>query len=179
MYRVNSGKTVRRLAGRSFRAGKTRNFIAAAAVALTTVLFTTLFTVGSGMVENIQKQNMRMAGGDGMGVLKYITEEEYGRVKDHELIEEITYNRIMCEAVENAELLKRHGELYYMDDAGIRLGFAEPVGGHKPEAANEIMMDTETIRLFGMEQKVGAPVTLELVVHGEKVKRDFVLSGWW
>lgn len=179
MYRVNSGKTVRRLAGRSFRAGKTRNFIAAAAVALTTVLFTTLFTVGSGMVENIQKQNMRMAGGDGMGVLKYITEEEYGRVKDHELIEEITYNRMMCEAVENVELLKRHGELYYMDDAGIRLGFAEPVGGHKPEAANEIMMDTETIRLFGMEQKVGAPVTLELVVHGEKVERDFVLSGWW
>ncbi len=179
MYQVNSKKTVRKLAGRSFRADRTRNTIAAAAIALTTVLFTTLFTVGSGLVENIQKQNMRMAGGDGMGVFKYITDEEYERLKDHTLIEEISYNRILCEKIGNEALIKRRGELYYMDDVGIRLGFAEPVEGHKPVEANEIMMDTKAIQLFGMERKIGAPVTLELVVHGETVERDFVLSGWW
>ena len=58
-----------------------------------------------------------------MGVLKYITDEEYEKVKDHELIEEISYNRLLSDQVLNEELQKRHGELYYMDDAGIKLGF--------------------------------------------------------
>ena len=71
--------------------------IAVAAIALTAVLFTALFTVSSGMIENMQKQTMRQAGGDGMGVLKYITDEEYEKVKGHELIEEISYNRILCD----------------------------------------------------------------------------------
>ena len=132
MFKVNSKAAVRRLSGKSFAAAKSRNVIAVIAIALTTLLFTALFTIGSGMIENIQRQTMRQAGGDGMGVLKYITDEEYNNVKDHKLIEEISYNRILCDEVLNEELLKRHGELYYMDDVGIKLGFCEPVGGHKP-----------------------------------------------
>ena len=179
MFKVNSKKAVRRIANKSFMANRTRNVIAVAAIALTAVLFTALFTVSSGMIENMQKQTMRQAGGDGMGVLKYITDEEYEKVKGHELIEEISYNRILCDSVENEELLKRRGEFYYMDDVAMRLGFCEPTGGHKPEEENEIMMDTRAIQLFGIEQKVGAPVTLDLIVHGKPVSRDFVLSGWW
>lgn len=179
MLKVNSKRAVSRLSGRSFMASKSRNIIAVLAIALTTVLFTALFTIGSGMIENIQRQTMRQAGGDGMGVLKYITDEQYNRVKNHELIEEISYNRLLCDSVDNDAFLKRHGELYYMDDTGIKLGFCEPSEGHKPEAENEIMMDTEAIKLLGIEQKVGEPLTLELTVRGEQVKREFVLSGWW
>lgn len=179
MFNVNSKKAVFKLANRSFKGNRTRNLIAITAIALTAVLFTALFTVGSGMVENIQRQTMRMAGGDGMGILKYVTEEEYEQVKDHELIEEISYNRLMCGKINNDVLIKRHGELYYMDDTGIKLAFAEPAYGHKPEAANEIMMDRKTVRLLGMEEKVGTPVILNMVVHGEEVEREFVLSGWW
>ncbi len=179
MFKVNSKKAVRRIADKSFLANRTRNVIAVAAIMLTSILFTALFTISSGMVENMQKQTMRQAGGDGMGVLKYITDEEYEKVKKHELVEEISYNRILCDSVENEELLKRHGEFYYMDDTAIRLGFCEPTEGHKPEAENEIMMDTKAIQLLGLEQKVGAPVTLELIVHGKAVSREFVLSGWW
>lgn len=179
MFRVNNKKAVRRIADKSFWDNKTRNIIAVIAIALTSILFTTVFTIGSGMVENLQRQTMRQAGGDGMGVLKYITDEEYEKVKGHALIEEISYNRILSDSVENEELLKRHGELYYMDDTGIKLGFCEPVEGHKPEAENEIMMDTKAIQLLGIEKAVGAPVTLELIIHGKEVRRDFVLSGWW
>lgn len=179
MFKVNSKKAVHRIADRSFLANRTRNVIAVLAIALTSVLFTAVFTIGSGMVENFQRQMMRQAGGDGMGVLKYITDEEYERMRGHELIEEISYNRILCDSVENEGLLKRRGELYYMDDTGIKLGFCEPVEGHKPETENEIMMDTRAIQLLGIEQEVGTPVTLELVVHGKAVSRDFVLSGWW
>ena len=174
MFNVNSKAAVRKLSQKSFAAAKSRNLIAVLAIALTALLFTALFTIGSGMIENFQRQTMRQAGGDGMGALKYVTDEQYDKVKDHELIEEISYNRIMCDDVLNEEFLKRRAEFYYMDDVGIKLGFCEPTGGHKPVAPNEIMMDTRAIKLLGIRQREGEPVTLKLLVHGKEVERDFV-----
>lgn len=179
MYRVKNKKAVRQLSRRSFKANKSRNIIAVFAIALTAVLFTAIMTVGSGIAENFQRQTMRQAGGDGMGVLKYITDQEYDGIKGHPLIKEMSYNRLLCDRVDNEELIKRHGEFYYMDDVAMKLGFCEPTGGHKPAAENEIMMDTKAIQLFGAKQEVGAPITLTLNVHGKTVTRDFVLSGWW
>lgn len=179
MYRVKNKKAVRQLSRRSFKVNKSRNIIAVFAIALTAVLFTAILTVGSGIAENFQRQTMRQAGGDGMGVLKYITDQEYDGIKGHPLIKEMSYNRLLCDRVDNEELIKRHGEFYYMDDVAMKLGFCEPTGGHKPAAENEIMMDTKAIQLFGAKQEVGAPITLTLNVHGKTVTRDFVLSGWW
>ena len=179
MYRVNNQRAVRRLADRSFRASRSRNIIAVLAIALTALLFTALFTVGSGLIENIQRQTMRQAGGDGMAVLKYVTDGQYEQVKDHPLIKEISYNRILSSSVDNEELLKRHGELYYMDETGIRLGFCEPVEGTVPQAEDDLMMDTKTAKLLGVELTVGSPVRLKLTVHGQQVTRMFRLCGWW
>lgn len=179
MLKVNSKKTIKRISDRNFRSNQSRNIIAILAVSLTTILFTAIFTIGSGMIENFQRQTMRQAGGDGMGVLKYITDEEYNKIKDHKLIKEISYNRILASSVNNKELLKRHGEFYYMDNTAMKLGFCEPTTGNKPQAENEIIMDTKAIKLFGIEPKIGAPITLNLTIHGKEVSRDFVLSGWW
>ena len=57
MFKVNSKKAVRRIANKSFMANRTRNVIAVAAIALTAVLFTALFTVSSGMIEYMQKHS--------------------------------------------------------------------------------------------------------------------------
>ncbi len=180
MLKINSKKAIRRLSNRSFRANASRNAIAVAAIALTAILFTALFTVGSGVVENVQKQTMRQAGGDGMLFFKYITDEEYDNIKDHKLIDKISYNRIICDSVESDALLKRHAEIYYMNDIGMELGFCSPTHGHKPEAENEIIMDTRAMKMLGLPEEVGAPVTFKMKIHnGEIVERDFVLSGWW
>ena len=98
MLKVNNKKAVRNLSDKSLKGNMPRNIIAVIAIALTALLFTALFTVGSGIIENFQRQTMRQAGGDGMGVLKYITDEEYSKIKDHELIEDISYNRLMSRA---------------------------------------------------------------------------------
>ncbi len=180
MLKVNSKKAIHRLSDRSFKANVSRNIIAVIAIALTAILFTALFTVGSGVVENIQKQTMRQSGGDGMLFFKYITDQEYNNIKDHKLIDKISYNRIICDSVESDALLKRHAEIYYMNDVGMELGFCVPTHGHKPEKANEIIMDTRAMKMLGLPEKAGAPVTFKMKIHGgEIVERDFVLSGWW
>ena len=50
MNKIKNQKVVNRIADRTRKAGKGRNIIAVLAIALTTVLFTTLFTVGGSMV---------------------------------------------------------------------------------------------------------------------------------
>ena len=65
MLKVNNKKTISRIALKSLKANKTRNIIAAMAIALTAILFTTLFTTGIGTLETFQKQTIRQSGGDG------------------------------------------------------------------------------------------------------------------
>ena len=45
MIKVNNKKAITNLATKSFRANKTRNIIAVIAIALTTILFTSIFTM--------------------------------------------------------------------------------------------------------------------------------------
>lgn len=69
----NSNRPViKKLSNRYFKAGKSRNIIAIIAIALTTILFTTIFTLGSGLIDTVHDQNIRKQGGDGQAVLNYI-----------------------------------------------------------------------------------------------------------
>lgn len=53
------------------------------------------------------------------------------------------------------------------------------VTGEKFKQTNEVLADMKTLELMGVPLEVGAPLSLELSVHGKQVKRDFVLAGWW
>ena len=56
---VSNRKCVRTLARRSLRASRTRNLIAVLAIALTTVLFTSLFTIALSINDGFQQNNFR------------------------------------------------------------------------------------------------------------------------
>lgn len=179
MIKVKNKKVIRKLADKSFKVNKARNLIAIVAIALTSLLFTTLFTMGIGAGESLQRATMRQAGGDGHAVLKYITDDEFNHVKNHPLIKEIAYNRILSDEVKNDKFLKRHTEFWYYDDVGMKLGFIELKEGHKPAAENEVIADSKTLQLLGVPLEVGAPLRLKLDIRGKEVQRDFILSGWW
>lgn len=88
MRKVKNKKVIQNLAKKSFGANRTRNRIAILAVVLTTLLFTTIFTIGIGTMETFQRQTMRQSGGDSHGVMKNLTREQYEKLKDHPLIKE-------------------------------------------------------------------------------------------
>ena len=74
---VSNRKCVRTLARRSLRASRTRNLIAVLAIALTTVLFTSLFTIALSINDGFQQNNFRQVGGYSHGGFKYLTEAQY------------------------------------------------------------------------------------------------------
>lgn len=179
MIKVNNKKAVATLSAKSFRANKTRNIIAVIAIALTTILFTSIFTMGIGTVESLQKATMRQAGGDGHAMLKYLTQEQFDAVKDNSSIQEIAFDMALCDSVDNEALLKRHAEFWYNDVIGLKLAFIELKVGHLPKKENEVIADSKTLELLGVPLELGAPVRLELNIRGETIPRDFVLCGWW
>ena len=80
--KVSNGKTIRRLGWRSMKAARTRNLIAVLAIALTTVLFTSLFTIAMSINDGFQQSNFRQVGGFSHGGFKYLTEEQFNDLKD-------------------------------------------------------------------------------------------------
>jgi putative ABC transport system permease protein len=178
MMKVSNRKIVSRLAFASFKANKTRNFIAIIAITLTTVLFTTLFTIGMGASESFQNQTMRQTGGSAHAVAKYITDEQFNAIKDHPLIKEIGYNQMITTA-DNQEFLKRHVEMWYEDATGAKLRFNTPTTGGMPQQADEIITDTMTLDLLGIPHEVGQKVRLSYTMKGQSYTKEFTLSGFW
>ncbi|MGF7046982.1 putative ABC transport system permease protein [Paenibacillus sp. DS2015] len=178
MIKVANHKVINRLAFKSFKANKTRNWIAVIAIALTTILFTTLFTISFGVVNTFQEETMRQSGGSAQGSLKYLTEEQYQNIKDHPLIRDIG-RTVLVNMAENKEFLKRHTEIAYADDVAMKLGFTTPTTGEQPIKVNEMIADTVTLDLLGIPHEIGQKVTLEYSIKGEKRSYDFVLSGFY
>lgn len=135
----NSNRPViKKLSNRYFKAGKSRNIIAIIAIALTTILFTTIFTLGSGLIDTVHDQNIRKQGGDGQAVLNYISDEVFDNIKGNEMIEQIAYTKAVSYHINNPGLEKWRADMWFMDDTALKFARYEPTTGHRPEAENGV-----------------------------------------
>ncbi|MSR92522.1 ABC transporter permease [Inconstantimicrobium porci] len=179
MIKVKNKKTIRKLAIRSFYSSKTRNIITAIAIALTALLFTSLFALGSGMVKSMKLADIILSGGEGHARLEHMTEQQYQTISSHPLIKENAYCRKLADKIDNDELIKRNTEFLYYDNLGLKFTYTEPTSGHTPMKENEVITDTTTLDMLHIPHQVGSHLSLKLTIHGEKISRDFILAGWW
>lgn len=178
MFPNNNRAIINKLSRRALANNKIRNIMLVLAIVLTTTLFTSLFTIGMGMVETIEQNTMRQAGGTAHATLKYLTEEEFAVIKDHPLIERLGY-RVLVGMAENEELLKRNTEIYYGTEDEAKMSFSYPTQGRMPERENELATDTVILDLLGTPHEIGQRVLVETSIYGKKVAQEFILSGFW
>ncbi len=179
LFGNNNGAVIKKLSGRYFKASKSRNIIAIIAIVLTTILFTTIFTLGSGLMDTVHDQNIRKAGGDGQAVLNYISDEVYGDVAGNLLIDRIAYTKAVSYRLKNPGLERWRSDLWYMDDTALEFARYTPTTGHRPEAENEIIADTKTLDALGVPAQIGETVSLTYEVKGQLYTTDFTLCGFW
>ncbi len=179
MIRVDNKKTIKHVADTSFRADKMRNLFAVIAIALTTVLFTSIFTVTGSLMSALEESTMRQVGTSAHGGFKYLTVEQYENLKNHPDIKEISYSVVLATA-ENAELAKRPTEIRYANDAlAAEMKFSMPTTGRLPEADDEIATDTLVLERLGVSARLGEYVTLKYSVCGVEYTETFKLVGFW
>lgn len=179
MLRVSNGSVVRRLGWKSMGAAKTRNLIAVLAIALTTVLFTALFTIGRSINDGIQQNNFRQTGGWSYGTFKYLTEEQFDELKGDARIVDWGLRRFVGMPTD-APFQKDHVEIGYSDANQAHWMFCDPVEGRLPEeGTREAAADRRVLELLGIEPELGAEFTVTFDVDGHETTQTFVLSGWW
>ena len=177
--KVSNRSCIRRLSLRALLASRTRNIVAVLAIALTAVLFTSLFTIALSINEGIQQNNFRQAGGWSHGTFKYLTEEQFEELKEDPLIESWGLRRFLGMPTD-VPFNKSHVEIGYSDANNAHWMYCDPVEGRLPqEGTNEAATDTHVLELLGVEPEIGAEFTVTFSVDGHETTQTFTLCGWW
>ncbi len=178
MHVANRG-CIRRLSLKSLLANRTRNLVAVLAIALTAVLFTSLFTIALSINEGIQQNNFRQAGGYAHGGFKYLTEEQFHQLKEHPLIQQWGLRRFVGMPTD-IPFNKSHVEVGYSDPNEAHWIYCDPVEGRLPaEGTYEAATDTHVLELLGVTPELGTEFTLTFEVDGHETTQTFTLCGWW
>lgn len=178
MRRGKGQKVIRRIADKTRMAGKGRNIIAVIAIAMTSLLFTSLFTIGGNMIVKQQEGTMRQVGGSSHAGIKYLTQEEYDIVRRDEKLKEVSYRICVGDAV-NDSLNKLHTEISYYEDLDAKMSFCYPEEGHMPQREDEIVTSDLVLDALGISCELGQKVPLVINIDGEIQEKTFTLCGYF
>lgn len=178
MFKVKNSGIITKLSHRSLKSEKTRNIIAAAAIILTAVMFTTLLSVGMSMVESIQLETMRRVGTEAHGGYKFISMSEYEKNAADPKVKDVSYN-IIISLAENPELAKTSTDIRYTEEKAAKWSFSMPTVGSLPKERLNIATTTDVLDALKIPHELGTTVPLEFTVNGIKYKENFTLCGFW
>ena len=162
---VKNGKCIRRLSFKTLLSSGKRNIIAIIAIALTTLMFTAIFTVALSFNSSYQNYLARQLGGYSHGAFKEVNEEQIEKISAHKKIKE-TGVRTVIGLAEATPFDKETAEVSYMDDNCTKWSFALPCEGRTPEKEDEISMDRRALELLGAEGTLGEKITVTYNLYG-------------
>ena len=178
MRKVKNRKVIRKLSSRILSARRSKNLIGLAAILLTEILFTTVFSVCGNLLRSQTESTFRQVGGNAQAGFKHFTMAEYEQIKEDPEIKDVSYNIFIGNAV-NPELNKIQTEIRYYEPLNARQSFAYPTTGKLPEAQDEIAMSTLILDALDIRHELGQKVTLDLDIHNEIRTDTFTLCGFW
>ena len=156
--KVKNGSCIRHLSFKTLMAARKRNIIAVLAIALTALLFTSLFTIVMSINETNQNYQFRSVGGYAHGAFKDVDEDQIAALSAHPDVKAVGVRTVLGLATQGA-FEKDYAEVSYMDDNNAKWSFSQPTVGRTPKSGNEITMDTKALELLGVK-----PVRTDLSV---------------
>lgn len=180
MYNVNNKKCVKNIAYKSLKVNKTRNIVSIIAIVITTLLFTSVFTVLSVIVHSYEQSSFKQAGGYAHGTLKDISKDSVQSLKNHNLIEKYGIVRNIG-IIEDGVFAKTPVEINYIDKNASKLRYIDFIEGSLPkENSMEIACDTNILKILKIPKKIGEKIELTYKISTEKTVTDtFILSGYF
>lgn len=180
---VKNRACIRKLSMKTLRASWKRNIIAVLAIALTALLFTSLFTVALSLTKSYENYTFRQIGGYSHGTFKEVNEEQAAAIAAHPKVKSVGLRTVGGFAYSGV-FAKSPAEISYMDENCTTWSYAQPKVGRTPRSGKEITMDTKALALLGVEPELGAQVTVDFAVgydtQSSFEKTDtFTLVGWW
>ncbi|MDE5872816.1 MAG: ABC transporter permease, partial [Lachnospiraceae bacterium] len=177
--KVANKKCIRRLAIGNMKVSKTRNIISIIAIVLTTILFTSIFTISMSIIDGFEEAGFRRIGTYAHGAFTRLYKNQYEQLATDDRFKEIG-TRIHVGTEADAPLNKCNVEVSYCDENLAKWMYIAPKYGNLPkEGTNEAATDTRLLRLLGVEPVIGNEFTVTYKVNNIPVTRTYVLSGYW
>ncbi|MDY6080182.1 MAG: FtsX-like permease family protein [Ezakiella sp.] len=180
IMKVKNKAYIRHLAKNILNTNKSRRNILLLAIALTSILFTSLFSVALGLGKSMENQTMKTIGTISHGSFKELSDKDINILSKDKDIEELS----IIEKVGILDDEKVMAELSYMDKKGFEWSLIEKVKGKFPEKENDVFIDLATAKKLGYKGEIGeeieVPFTIEKPYTGEIIKNrseKFIISG--
>ena len=178
--KVKNKAYIRNLAKNILNANKSRRNILLLAIALTSILFTSLFSVALGLGKSMETQTMKTIGTISHGSFKELSDKDINILSKDKDIKEFSIR----EKVGILDDEKVMAELSYMDKIGFEWSLIEKVKGKFPEKENQVFIDTATAKKLGYKGEIGeeieVPFKIEKPYTGEIIEKKsdkFIISG--
>ena len=156
---VKNRKCIRKLSLKSLYANRRRNLIAIFAIALTTLLFTSMFTIVLSLNASYETYQFRQVGGYAHGTFKDVSPEQAERIAAHPKVKAAGARKVIGITVDGV-FSKTPAEISYMDANCTKWSYATPTTGRMPESGKEVAMDTAALQLLGVTPELGTEVTV-------------------
>ena len=180
IMKVKNKAYIRHLAKSILNANKSRRNILLLAIALTSILFTSLFSVALGLGKSMETQTMKTIGTISHGSFKELSDKDISILSKDKDIKEFSIR----EKVGILDDEKISAELSYIDNNGFEWSLIEKVKGNFPEKEKEVFIDTATAKKLGYKGEIGEEIevlfTIEKPYTGEIIEKKsdkFIISG--
>lgn len=174
--KVKNNKAINNLALSGIKNNIKKYALLSIAVILTTLMFSSFFTIVGSILNELQLASMRRAGGSAHAEIKYLCQSEYDILKKDSKFKDISY-RIVVGFVRDERLKKLNVEVNYFEPLNAKGSFCYPEEGRMPEAENEIVLSDLTLKELGVPKEIGSEFSLDLLIGNEVKTYDFVLCG--
>ena len=178
--KVKNKAYIVRLSKSILNANKSRRNILLLAIALTSILFTSLFSVALGLGKSMETQTMKTVGTISHGSFKELSDEDVEILTHDKDIKDFSVR----EKVGILDDEKVMAELSYMDKKGFEWSLIEKVKGKFPEKENQVFIDIATAKKLGYKGEIGeeieVPFKIEKAYTGEIIEKKsdkFIISG--
>ena len=178
--KVKNKAYIRKLAKNILNANKSRRNILLLAIALTSILFTSLFSVALGLGKSMETQTMKTVGTISHGSFKELSDEDVEILTHDKDIKDFSVR----EKVGILDDEKVMAELSYMDKKGFEWSLIEKVKGKFPEKENQVFIDIATAKKLGYKGEIGEEIEVSFNIEKpytgeiiEKRSEKFIISG--
>ena len=183
----NNGAVIRRLTGRSLKSNKKRNFFIITAIALTTLLIASVFSIGMSLLESVKMNQIRFAGTVAHAAVGHPTASQIEQLHALDYVKVVGTGNNVGFVKNTPEMGKISLTLHYFDKTEweeLRSPAYVDIEGNYPEKENEIMVSRAVLKRLGIDTPyIGMEIPLTYYTDSENkdalISENFRLSGWF
>lgn len=177
MLKNNNRSAVKKLSDRALRQNRTRNFFAILAIVLTTFMFTTVFSIGFSLAQNMNTMLLRQ---QGTKASIYLSQPSAGQKKQAEGAENLHAAGVQVPVASATDSTgEKDFRLNYYDRTEFEENLApalSDIQGNYPRKRQELMLSLGGLEALGIREPEEG---MEISLQSEKGELPFTLSGWF